>query len=375
MRAALLVTGLMISMSACEGFPGVDRARETEPRLALALDMSDVLDWGAVSSIHLTLTNQGSATSRRAHVELYVPSWLEFTSVEPAGTEVSLLRSGQEIRMMYRLGDPALQPGESRTVVQRVRVPPRGSIEAATQAPPQESADSIPAADTAASRVDQVPGRVDQAPGRMDQAPANRLLRARLVSPEGEELGAEVRTVMPFRGADNRAALQPGVTGTVGDGTMGGTQPRVERNRVGPVQLGASEAELRAAAPASRDSTFTLGEGQQERGVAVPLAGGAATLALIVDGRVDRIIVRDPRLRTERGFGVGSTFQQLRQAYGRACVAPGAAGGTAVWFPNLPGISFAFDGRPSITPPDTAAALPDAAQVRELWVRRGVDTC
>ena len=353
MRALLLVGGLAVATAACDAFPRADRSLVADPRLALSLDMSDVLDWGAVSSVQLTLTNQGDAAAPRTHVELYLPAWLEFASVDPEGVEVTVLRSGHETRLMYRLGDPALQPGESRTVVQRVRVPPRRGSAAATPAPARTAGDSI------ADGLEQVPG--------------DRVLRARLVSPDGEEVGAEVRTVMPFRGADNTAALQPG-----GAAPTGGAEPRVESDRVGPVRLGASLAELRAAAPTSRDTTFTFGEGEQGRGVAVPLAGGAATLALIVNDRVDRIIVRDPRVQTTRGLGVGSTIQQLRQAYGRSCFERAAGGGTAVWFPNLPGISFAFDGRPAPTAQDTAAAraaLPDAAQVRELWVRRGVDTC
>ncbi|MGH7464571.1 MAG: hypothetical protein ACREK1_05305, partial [Longimicrobiales bacterium] len=195
MRAVVLVGGLAVWIAGCDALPRADGSQDAAPRLSLSLDMSDVLDWGGVSSIQLTLTNNGNATSRRTHVELYLPSWLEFTSVEPANTEVSLLQSGQETRLRYRLGDPALQPGESRTVVQRVRVPPRRGTAVQTGA---QTAD-----DTTAEPPEQVP--------------ANRLLRARLVSPEGEELGAEVRTVMPFRGADNTAALQPG-----GPETMGG---------------------------------------------------------------------------------------------------------------------------------------------------------
>lgn len=353
MRALLLVCGLAVLTAACDVFPRTDRSQATDPRLALSLDMADVLDWGAVSSVQLTLTNQGEDAAPRTHVELYLPVWLEFTSVEPEGMEVTLLRSGEQTRLMYRLGDPALQPGESRTVVQRVRVPPRRGGAAAM--PPT------------------APAAADATIDGLEQVPVDRVLRARLVAPDGEEVGAEVRTVMPFRGADNTAALQPG-----GAAPMGGAEPRVESDRVGPVRLGASLAELRAAAPTSRDTTFTFGEGEQGRGVAVPLAGGGIALALIVNDRVDRIIVRDARVQTARALGVGSTIQQLRQAYGRSCFERAAGGGTAVWFPNLPGISFAFDGQPAATSQDTAAAraaLPDAARVRELWVRRGVDTC
>jgi hypothetical protein len=351
MRAYLMVGALAIMTAACDAIPG-GGAQQAEPRLSLSLDVSSVLDWGAVSDIQLTLSNQGNATSRRVHVELYLPSWLEFSSVDPEGTEVSLLRSGRETRLMYRLGDPALQPGETRTVVQRVRVPPRGGPR--TSAAPQSSDTSAAASQAATQSV-----------------PSDRTLRARLVSPEGEELGAELRTIVPFAGADNRTALP-----TFGSDAPGAAvSARVQGDRVGPVVLGAGTSELRASVSGTRDTTFALAEGQQERGLVVPLGGGRSVVALIVNDRVDRIIVRDRNVQTERGLGVGSTFQQLRQAYGAPCVAPGGAGGTAVWFASLPGISFGFDVPHAVAQDTAGAGVPATAQVRELWIRRGTDSC
>lgn len=349
MRAYLLVGILALTSTACDAFPRGGGERDAEPNLVLNLNVADILDWGSVSEVQLTLSNQGNATGRSAHVELYVPSWLEFSSVEPEGTEVSVLRSGGETRLVYRLGVPALQPGESRTVVQRVRVPPR------TGAVP-----SVPA------RADSAAG----APGEAVAVPRDRTLRARLVSPEGDALGSEMSTTMQFAGADSRAAPMP-TQGTPG----AGADPRVTRDGVGPVRLGQTVPALRQAVTGARDTTFTLGEGMQERGVVVPLAGGRSVLAVIVDDRVDRIIVRDRGVQTERGLGAGSTFQQLSQAYGRPCVAPGAGGGTAVWFPSLPGISFGFDVTAPASQDTAAAGVPATAQVRELWVRRGVDGC
>jgi hypothetical protein len=354
MRSLLLVVGLGLTVGACDIIQG-GRTAVDEPNLALALDVGEILDWGGVSSIQLTLSNQGNATSRTMHVQLYLPSWLEYSSVEPEGTEVSLTRTGQETRLVYRLGEPALQPGESRTVVQRVRVPPRGVAQAADPA----STDS--AADTVSDNRQAVPN--------------NRVLRARLVSPDGVELGAELRTIMPFRGADNSQAVPAaGSAPAAGTDPEGAASARVGADRVGPVQIGASTADVRAAVTGVRDTSFVISEGQQERGLAVPLGQGRSVLAVIVDDRVSRIIVRDPTVQTERRLGVGSTFQQLTQAYGRACFAPAATGGTAVWFPAFPGVSFAFNA-PAPAAQDSTARLPASSQVRELWVRRGVDSC
>jgi hypothetical protein len=350
MRALLLVGGLAVMAASCDQLPDFRAGDVDAARLSLSLDVTEVLDWGGVSSVRLALTNDGDGPSRGVHVELYFPSWLEFSSVEPPGTEVSLLSADPETRLTYRLGDPALRPGETRTIVQRIRVPPR---EAPRMEPdPQEDADTI---------------AVNGQP-----VPANRVLRARLVSPGGEQLGAEVRTVMPFRGA---ASVSP----PPARADTAGAEARIGHDRVGPIRLGATVAELRSAAPAARDTTFTLGEGLRERGLLVPLAGGRNALALVVDDRVDRIIVRDTGIRTELGHGVGSTFQELRQAYGSPCTARTQDGRTAVWFPNLPGVSFAFDAT-GATPQDGAETAaqshpPDDAQVRELWVRRGADRC
>ncbi|HUH11909.1 MAG TPA: hypothetical protein VMK65_02320, partial [Longimicrobiales bacterium] len=229
MRVSLLsCTLLVVVTTSCDRIRSFGDTPEADPQLALSLEMSDVLDWGGVSAVRLTLTNQGDVPASDVDVELYFPSWLAFSSVEPSDTEVSLLSTGGETRLAYGMGDPALQPGET----------------AGDPSSPARSA----AGDTAAADTSSVARTVatDSALEGGESVPANRTLRARLVWEDGEQVGAEVRTLMPFRGADNTAALPTGAAPA---------EARIEGEGVGPVRLGAALADLRAAAPGARDTT------------------------------------------------------------------------------------------------------------------------
>lgn len=356
MRALLVFCGLVVSVAGCDRLESFGRSiSRDDPRLTLSVEPPGVLDWGEGARIRLTVGNEGSTPARDVRVELYLPPWLEFSAVEPAGTEVAMMSSGQETRLSYLVGEPPLEPGETRTVVQRVRVAPGPGVAPGPSAPGPGSP-----ADTAA-------------PARPGSAPADRVIRARLITPGGEVLGVEVRAVLAFRGAEEPGELPGGGTS---DG-VGGT--RVSGEGVGPVRLGMTVEQLRRAAPTARDTTFTLGEGIPERGMTVPIASGHAVTALLVDARIDRVIVGESGVVTDRGVGVGSTLEALREAYGEACVAAAEDGRAVVWFPAAPGISFGLDAR--APPPATGSQrprdelLPGSATVRALWVRRGVDTC
>jgi hypothetical protein len=178
MRALLVVCGVAVALAACDQLPRFDRAPATVERedagLTLALDVPDVFDWGEVSTIRMTVANEGGAPSRPVRVELFLPVWLEFSSVEPVGTEVAMMSSADEMRLAYAIADPPLASGESRTIVQRVRVPPR------TVGLARPTTDTV----------------VDS-----PLVPHERVLRARLVAPDGRVLGTEMRTTLPFRGA------------------------------------------------------------------------------------------------------------------------------------------------------------------------------
>jgi hypothetical protein len=184
MRALLVTCGAAVLLTACEQIPGLQRGGAVDhdgAQLALALEVPDALDWGEMASIRMTVANEGGAASRDVRIELFLPPWLEFSAVDPVGTEVALLASGEETRLAYGIGDPPLAPGETRAIVQRVRVPPRSTAFG-------------PARDTVIE-----PSLV----------PQNRTLRARLVTADGRALGSELRTTLPFRGVGPATPTAP----------------------------------------------------------------------------------------------------------------------------------------------------------------------
>lgn len=151
-----------------------------------------------------------------------------------------------------------------------------------------------------------------------------------------------------------------------------GRVPPVTSGGIGVARIGAPVREVGQVCR-TRDTTFTLGEGLQEKGAVIEFAGHRVLALTTGDGTVSRLIVADSAFRTERGLGVGSTVGQLREAYGRLCGAVGE-GTVAVWLAGLPNVSFGLDTRLSDLRAsgsrlsDDASVIPDTARVTSLWV-------
>ena len=151
-----------------------------------------------------------------------------------------------------------------------------------------------------------------------------------------------------------------------------GRVPAVTSGGIGVARIGASLREVGQSCQ-TRDTTFTLGEGLQEKGAVIDFAGHRVLVITTQDGAISRLIVADSSFRTERGLGVGSTVGQLRQAYGRLCGAVGE-GTVAVWLAGLPNVSFGLDtrlselGAASSRVSDDPSVIPDTARVTSLWV-------
>lgn len=108
----------------------------------------------------------------------------------------------------------------------------------------------------------------------------------------------------------------------------------------GPVRLGMTVESLRARCPGTRDSTGLGDEGATTRSLLVPVAGETID-ASIVAGRVWRIAVTSPGVRTADSLGVGTPLSRLLALPG----ARGIAGeGRAFVVADRPcGLSFQLD--------------------------------
>jgi hypothetical protein len=352
MRALTMIAAaaLVVGQAGCDRIER--RSGDTDGgRLVLSLQAPEVLDWGGQGTIRLALENEGNTVAEGTRVELHLPAWIEFGSVEPAGTEVTLLSDSAGTRLSY--GTAALQPGERRLVLQHIRVPDPDRPAAPSAAPTRSP--MAPVGDTVA-------------PTR--PPPTDRVVRARLVSEDGDIVGAEVQAVLAFRGAPDPPAASPG---SAREGDV-----RIEPDGIGPIRLGMTADSVRRVTQGARDTALAGIGGVRERGIVTRLADDRPAVAVVGDRGVERIILRDARLRTPEGFGAGSPMGELRAAYGQACAETLPDGRAAVWFPRAPGLSFVVDAGLPRQPDRTRldpAQIPDDARASELWITQRRDGC
>ena len=165
----MLLAALALSPGGCDRF-GREEAEEAPPPPVLTLTVAtpEVLYWGGSGMLHLTLANEGPATAAGGIVEVFVPAWLEFGTVEPAGTAVTVVSGDTETTLRYQFTD-SLAPGDSRLVTQHLRVLPRTVVPQ-----PRDSLETV------------------------ELEPPNQVVRARLLTLSGEAVGVEVQASLNF---------------------------------------------------------------------------------------------------------------------------------------------------------------------------------
>lgn len=329
----LMVVTTLLAVTGCEA---VDRARSqfgttdtvsvaaTGSGVMLGLQAPGMLRVGEEGVLRLSVTNSTDTTATDIGLELIVPAWAVPMPPRVGDREVSMVALAEGgTRFAYQMRDAPLEPGQTQSIEQRIRVPSDGVM----------------------SGLD---------------APWNGIVRARLLGADGEAL-AEVE-------------------GNIGLGAALTEEPGSEvvdrRDQIGPVRLGMTAAALRQAVASARDTSWSQ-EGATHRGVWIPLGSDGRTLAVLSGDTVVRLEVGDSAVRTRERLGVGSRLEALRSSYGSGC-ADVADGAVVVWFANAPGIRFALD-----TPVPSNVAqlrarpdgLPGTATVTRWWLHRGADSC
>ena len=91
---------------------------------------------------------------------------------------------------------------------------------------------------------------------------------------------------------------------------------------LGPVRIGMSLADLTAAWGADSNPAAVGGAEPETCDQFHPAGAPEGVIVMLQDGKLSRIsLIRDAKVKTDRGFGLGDTALAIKQAYGGAIVA------------------------------------------------------
>lgn len=167
-------------------------------------------------------------------------------------------------------------------------------------------------------------------------------------------LGIVVLTGLAACARSGEAAKDCGVDGP----------PRLLEYGVGALRVGATVQEVKQRCQVLLDTAMPLGnEGMPERRMTV-VVGSVPLVATVSDGRVWRVEIVSPRLRTADSLGVGSRMRDLRSTTAR--LSAGEHGAYVVRSDHC-GLSFQLPGVVG-APNMSATEIPDTATVGMVLV-------
>src|SRR5688572_29435167 len=120
-----------------------------------------------------------------------------------------------------------------------------------------------------------------------------------------------------------------------------GDGARVSSESAGPVRLGMTSEEAARLPGLAASETHLQLEGESYPALLLNRGAQPVALAELKDGKVWRVRVLDPALRTAAGAGLGTSASQLQKLYGPGRLGTGE-GNVCATFTKAPGLSFCF---------------------------------
>lgn len=177
---------------------------------------------------------------------------------------------------------------------------------------------------------------------------------------------AEGRTAGARGASGNASAVHPWCTGHAAQVLT------LTADSLGPVTPATTRDQLARACPTVRDTVSADAEGNEYPASLLRFGGTDAGLAeWTAEGRLQRIRVLSPQVRTAEGLRVGSTVAEVRRTLGPLTAGNDDAG-VYVWSQAAPRLSYLlrWDAAAALGSPDHVAgrpeAIPDSATVREV---------
>lgn len=131
-----------------------------------------------------------------------------------------------------------------------------------------------------------------------------------------------VLTLAACQKTEEKAAAPQAPAAPVASATPAADPNALTAEGLGPVRIGMTTSDLTAAWGADSNPEAVGGAEPETCDQFHPSGAPEGVLVMVQDGKLSRIsLIRDSKVKTDRGFGLGDTGLAIKQAYGGAIVA------------------------------------------------------